>query len=86
MPERRFRDMRLTVGDIEHRVGEHFFKNYAPGYPTEEHATNLEDRAKRLLTLWRDIGLRELAGGSYDKPVLGAAQRIISVMNSRKDR
>lgn len=61
MPERRFRDMRLTTDDMWSRIGDHIGRNYDPdGYGYSKQCARLEARAKRLLPLWRDIGLREL--------------------------
>jgi hypothetical protein len=55
MPERRFRDMRLTEEEVRAIVLEH--GRFIPSLVKREKRLT---KAKRLLPLWRDIGLREL--------------------------
>lgn len=70
MPERRFRDMRLTTDDMWSRIGDHIGRNYDPdGYGYSKQCARLEARAKRLLPLWRDIGLRELSKSIGESPL-----------------
>lgn len=60
MPERRFRDMSLTDGEVELRVGEHVWQHYDPDGPGYDRSQVLLARARRLLPLWRKWGLRDL--------------------------
>ena len=61
MPDRRFRDMRLTEDEVEAIV----FANLLPGH--ENHDTHeLVDRAQRLLPLWRQWGIRDTFNAGWD--------------------
>ena len=61
MPNRRFRDMRLTEDEVEFMVQVYASKKEDALLDSRRALTwKFLDRAQRLLPLWRDIGLREL--------------------------
>ena len=61
MPDRRFRDMRLTEEEVRLRVS-----NYLWDKNPKRFNCGLLDRAKRLLPLWREWGLEELINKSFE--------------------
>lgn len=55
MPERRFRDMSLTADEVQCRVHDRY------GHILTAQHDRIEERAYRLLPLWREWGLRDLS-------------------------
>jgi hypothetical protein len=66
MPDRRFRDMSLTEDEVEHLVKVYAStKESALLDPTRALTWKFLDRAKRLLPLWRQWGLRDLENKGF---------------------
>lgn len=70
--DRRFRDMSLTEEDVYWRVSVYrvHTSHLAHKYPHSVRYVFLDNgltRAKRLLPLWRQLGLRELAKAAYEQ-------------------
>lgn len=62
MPDRRFRDMSLTEDEVDFLVAQYVRdRQYNERDVTRALGWEINDRAKRLLPLWRAWGLRELA-------------------------
>lgn len=60
MPDRRFRDMSLTEDEVDAILSEYLYHGTYTELAYFEFRERLEARAKRLLPLWRQWGLREL--------------------------
>lgn len=67
---KRFRDMGLTPADAEARASEHWWVLYGKNGPDKAVGLvsyrSFVDRAKRLLPLWRELGIEQLKQEYHD--------------------